>query len=502
MNDQVDVLVVGAGPAGLALACDLRRRGVSHRVISAAEGGFEGSRAKGVQPRTLEVLDDLGVMPHLEPRAALYPKLGLHLGPVVVPKTMIKTHEATDDVPYPNTLLVPQYATDTSFRDRLAGLGGQVDFSTRLVAFEEGPDGVVAALEGPGGAETLRARFLVGADGGGSTVRLTAGIDFVGTTDETDRMIIADVTLDGLSRKYWHIWPRTAGRFMALCPLPGGTKFQLSLKVRPEEKADLDLDSLNRRVEAFAGKTKIVLHEIHWASVWRPNIRLAESYRRGRVFLVGDAAHVHPPAGAQGLNTGVQDSYNLGWKLGQVLAGAPDSLLDTYEAERRPVAARVLGLSTEIYASMNGGRLASLTRGDEERQLKLTYAGGPLAPGAGLDAADDVVQAGGRAPDALVVDQDGRSLRLHEAFRGPHFTLVAVGGPAVEALKSVRWPDEGAELKTVAVPEPGEGLKRAYGISGPVQVLVRPDGYVVHVAHDDFAATLVTRAGMMLPARV
>ena len=340
----------------------------------------------------------------------------------------------------------------------------------------------------------------MGADGGGSTVRLTAGIEFEGTTDETDRMIVADVTLEGLSRKYWHVWPRNGGRFMVLCPLPDGEKFQLMLKLRPEEKADLGRDAVDRLVTEFVGKAKLTVRDIHWASVWRPNIRLAASYRKGHVFLVGDAAHVHPPTGAQGMNTGIQDSYNLGWKLGQVLAGAPDSLLDTYEAERQPVAARVLGLSSEIYASMASRPLAGATRGDEERQLRLTYAGGPLAPDSDQGAGDAGVRAGDRAPDAAYVDSDGRAGRLHEAFRGPHFTLLAVGGPAVDALASVRWPDEGASLRTVAVSEPASGLTRTYGISGPTHVLVRPDGYVAYVASGDWDAALAEHATPMLPA--
>lgn len=327
MIADVDVLVVGAGPTGLTMACDLRRRGVDHRVISAATGGFEGSRAKGLQPRTLEVLEDLGLIDDIERHSTLYPKLGLHLGLVTVPKTMIKICEPSEDVPHPNTLLVAQYDTDAALRRRLAELGGEVEFGTRLTSYADGPDGVVATVEHPDGqVEEIRARYLVGADGGASTVRLTSGIDFPGTTDENDRMIVADVTLEGLSRDRWHIWPRHAGRFMALCPLPDG-QFQLMLKLRPEEKADLDQPSVERLAREFVGRAKMTIRDIHWSSVWRPNIRLAERYRTGHVLLVGDAAHVHPPAGAQGMNTGIQDAYNLGWKLGQVLAGAPDSLL-------------------------------------------------------------------------------------------------------------------------------------------------------------------------------
>ncbi|MFD8531656.1 FAD-dependent monooxygenase [Streptosporangium canum] len=483
MNTNVDVLVVGAGPAGLTLACDLQRRGVNYRVISAAAGGFEGSRAKAVQPRTLEVLDDLGVLADLERHATLYPKLGLHVGPLTVPKTMIKTHEVSEDVPHPNTLLVAQYDTDAALRRRLAELGGAVEFDARLTAFTDGPDGVVATVEHAGGrVEEVRARYLVGADGGASTVRTGSGIDFPGTTDENDRMIVADVTLDGLRRDRWHIWPRHAGRFMALCPLPGG-EFQLMLKLRPEEKADLDQDAVEKLAKDFIGRAKVKIHQIHWSSVWRPNIRLAEKYRLGRILLIGDAAHVHPPTGGQGMNTGIQDAYNLGWKLAHVLAGAPDSLLDTYQDERQPVAARVLGLSSEIYAAMSNRPLAGTKRGDEERQLTLSYAGGPLAAEA-ADEPETALRAGDRAPDARYVGTDGRPGRLHEVFRGSHFTLIAVAGSDGAAEAAAQWPYGAASLETLVVPDPAPGFRKICGITGPTLILVRPDGYIAAIDRD------------------
>jgi len=238
---------------------------------------------------------------------------------------------------------------------------------------------------------------------------------------------------------------------------------------------------------------------VHWASVWRPNIRLAQRYRSGNVFLVGDAAHVHPPTGGQGLNTGVQDAYNLGWKLAQVLAGAPDVLLDTYEAERQPIAARVLGLSTDIYARMSSRPLAAAKRGDEERQLALNYRGGPLA--ADSDEQISNVIAGDRAPNARYLGTDGHAGQLFDAFRGAHFTLIAVGEPAVSALKQISWPDSGAAVKTVEIPE-GEAarVRRTYGIAGPAQILVRPDGYVACVAQDDWTGALSKYTELMLPA--
>ncbi|WP_314622234.1 FAD-dependent monooxygenase, partial [Streptomyces stackebrandtii] len=168
-----------------------------------------------------------------------------------------------------------------------------------------------------------------------------------------------------------------------------------------------------------------------WTSVFRPNVRLAERYRNGRLLLCGDAAHVHTPAGAQGLNTGVQDAHNLGWKLQQVLAGADDALLDSYEAERRPVAAQVLGRSTELYEGLRGTRPGKLTRGQDEHQLGISYFGGPLAPADAPRTA--TLRRGDRAPDALLPHPTAEATRLFDLYRGPHFTALAFGARAAVA---------------------------------------------------------------------
>nr|BFE58997.1 FAD-dependent oxidoreductase [Dactylosporangium thailandense] len=458
MPSTLDVLVVGAGPAGLTLALDLRRRGVACRVISAAPGGFEG--------------------------------------PLTIPVAMYRRRRPAPDVPHPDTLLVPQYRTDAALRGRLGELGGRVEFATTVETVLDGPEHVTATVRGPAGAEAIPARYVVGADGGASTVRHLAGIAFEGRTDESDRMIVADVTVRGPSRDRWHIWPRRHGRFVALCPLPGG-RFQLMYRLRRAEEADTSPGALAAALAALPGRAKPVLREVHWASVWRPNIRIAARYRLGWLLLTGDAGHVHPPTGAQGMNTGIQDAYNLGWKLAQVLAGAPDGLLDTYEAERRPVAAHVLGLAGALYTSLDGKPRKAIRRGDEERQLRLSYAGGPLAPAGPASG----VRPGDRAPDAVYQDEDGRHRRLHDAFRGPHFTLLAVGADAIAGLPGGVWPAHGAALRTVSIPRPPARLRRTYGIRGPAQILVRPDGYVASVAHGAWRDALAESAARMAPPR-
>jgi hypothetical protein len=194
---------------------------------------------------------------------------------------------------------------------------------------------------------------------------------------------------------------------------------------------------------------------------------------------------VHTPAGAQGLNTGVQDAYNLGWKLGQVIAGAPDALLDSYELERRPVAAHVLGRSSELYSGIEKNRLASMKRGDEERQLGLSYNGGPLAP---ITAPTTrTLHVGDRAPDAPY-DGSPPARRLFETFQGPHFTLLAFGPAAAEVSPKLNWPASGAALHRLSISDSGPAAD-IYGITGDALVLIRPDGYVAGIITADWDPT-------------
>ncbi|MGV9362161.1 FAD-dependent oxidoreductase [Amycolatopsis sp. NPDC003731] len=490
MTEPLDVLIAGAGPAGTTLAIDLARRGLGVRIIDKAPHSFDGSRAKGLQPRTLEVFDDLGVLDDVLAGSSDYPRLGLHLGPVTVPWRMFRNRGRTADVPYPNTRLMPQYRTDAALHDRLEQLGGKVEYGRELTGFEQDGTSVTATVLGDAGPERITARYLVGADGGSSAVRKHLGLGFLGETREADRMLIVDAVTTGLSRDRWHVWPGVKGRFAGACPLPHSDLFQWMFRLAPDEEPPDGEDAITRRIRAHTRNRAIAVHDIRWRSVFRPNIRLAEAYRRGRVFLAGDAAHVHTPAGAQGLNTGIQDAYNLGWKLGQVLAGADPELLDSYEAERLPIAAGVLGLSTKKYEGLAKLDPSSLRRGKDEQQLSLTYRGGPLAP-AGRDRTR-TLQAGDRAPDA-----DLPGARLFDTYRGPHFTLVAFGPEAAAASGELGWPAAGVPVRRITVDEPD--VRRSHGIEGDALLLVRPDGYLGHIATRDFLASTRAAVRTMTP---
>ncbi|MER7758170.1 FAD-dependent oxidoreductase [Streptomyces sp. NPDC097619] len=526
-NTDAHVLVVGAGPVGLTLALDLARRGLTVRVLERSAGTFEGSRAKGLQPRTLEVLDDLGLAAEARAAGGPYPRMGVHLGPFTASWRLQRPAAVALGSPYPDLLLLPQYALTALLHravvDGPAGRKVRVEFGITVEDVDQ--DAETASVRLSDG-RTLRGRYVVGADGGGSTVRRAAGIPFPGHTDDADRMILADAVVDGLTRDRWHVWPRPGGRVTGACPLPGGDRFQLMFKLAPDEPAgpaELTEEALRDRLRHRTGNGSLTLRALGWTSVFRPNVRLADRYRRGRVLLCGDAAHVYTPAGAQGLNTGVQDAYNLGWKLRQVLAGAPDALLDSYEGERRPIAARVLGRSTELYEGMRRGRPGALTRGREEHQLHLSYAGGPLAPPPppGTDRArhrTNTLRPGDRAPDAALpyglqeaeLCPDGLTQgvlpgrdRLFDLTRGPHFTALAFGPRARAALDRLPWPTHGAPLHRHALltPTPTNGGKapappratrrlRAereerlmwhYGITCDTLLILRPDGHLAHI---------------------
>lgn len=474
---MTDVLIAGAGPTGLALAVDLARRGVRARIIDPGAGGGrssekgsrgKGSRGKGVQPRTLEVFDDLGVVGAILDAGAVYPPIRAYAGADVVWEgRMGEVKAASAAVPYPNVLMVPQWRTEEILRDRLVELGGRVE-RAELAAFEQDAEGVTAKLVD---GTSIRAAYLVGADGGRSVVRKTLRVPFAGETRGEERMLLGDVRTPDLDRDHWHTWAdmRTRTLRVGLIPLAGTDDFQFMAPLRPSENPELTLDAFQKALAEGTGRDDIRLTGLGWASVYRVNIRMAERFGDGRVFLAGDAAHVHSPAGGQGLNTGVQDAYNLGWKLSAVLGGAPAELLDTYEEERLPVAAGVLGISTKLYEKAAQGQADAYKRGEETEQLLLGYPDSSLSEGP---------LGGMRASDAVLSGRDGARVRLHELFRGPHSTLLAFDGPSPSVAPA--HPD----VRVVRIGETGDfrdgdgSVRSVYAPSGQALTLVRPDGYI------------------------
>ncbi|WP_371496721.1 FAD-dependent monooxygenase [Kitasatospora sp. NBC_00374] len=452
------VLIVGAGPTGLTLALDLARRGVSALLVERAPDLFPGSRGKGLQPRTQEVLDDLGVIDAVRASGAPYPLMqSWEDGERGARWDLMERDRAGDpSVPYPDIWMLPQWRTQEILHARLRELGGEAVFGTALTGLTQDAERVTARLTGPDGAvRSVTADYLVAADGGRSTVRRAVGIPMVGETVDPHPALVADLRLTGLDRADWHIWPKAPGGPLLLCPLPGTADFQLFAQFT-DGVPDTSPEGVRRTVAERTHLPAEAVTEVRWASDFRPRAALADRFRGGRVFLAGDAAHIHSPAGGQGLNTSVQDAYNLGWKLGQVLRhGAPAELLDSYEAERLPVAADVLDISTSLHRAAAGtGGDRPVRRGERTEQLGVGYRGGPLSVDTRTGLPEDALRAGDRAPDTPLSGGG----RLFDVLRGPHFTLVAGGGEPPAAPAGVR---------TLRVDAWGAGL-----------FLVRPDGYL------------------------
>ncbi|MFC8226923.1 FAD-dependent monooxygenase [Streptomyces sp. NPDC057287] len=505
---MTDVLIVGAGPTGLTLACDLARRGIAIRIVDKSPGHPRSSRAKGPNPRSLEVLEDLGVVEAvLAAGSAPLPMRKYRDGVPVADADPYAGSAPTPDAPYDRGRLIAQWRLEEVLRDRLAGYGVAVETGTEVVGLtDDGTSVTVALADGSG----TSARYVVGCDGAHSRVRKLLGVTFEGETAEDQVMVCGDVEIDPglLDRGIWHQWFDEDGAVM-LCPVPG-TRTGWWFQSGPERDAGgrplaPSADGFRR---LFARHTRLPgahLTEATLLSTYRVNVRMADRYRVGRVLLAGDAAHVHAIAGGLGMNTGIQDAFNLGWKLAQVLRGrAGTELLDTYEEERLPVAAWTLDLTSErLRATLEairkpGGGLDSAITSSTSG-LDRGYRWSSLArPGGEGD-----VRSGDRAPDApCAVAATGAPTRLFLAFAGPHLTVLGFGAGTERALRDAAAA-HGDAVRAVRVhgadaPEPATGTavpyalhdreghaRAAYGISRDTVVVIRPDNHVGLISDTD-----------------
>ncbi|HEY4057955.1 MAG TPA: FAD-dependent oxidoreductase [Kofleriaceae bacterium] len=479
----MDVLIIGAGAAGLTLAIDLSRRGIAFRIVEKLPEPFRGSRGKGIQPRTQEVFEDLGILDKLVAAGGSYPLHRVYRADGAFTDEVIgQPLPATPAVPYHLALMVPQWITERIMRERLAELGHSVEFATELRSFTQDSTGITAELCGTRGNEEVRARYLVGTDGGKSFVRHALGIEFPGKTLGV-RALVADVHLSGIGRDAWHRFhDGDMERMMSICPLVGTDMFSLQAPVPMDGDIDLSPAALTAMLASRTGRD-IVVHDVSWASAFHMNARLADRYRVGRVLIAGDAAHTHPPTGGQGLNTSVQDAYNLGWKLASTVdaerrAQARTELLDSYEAERRPVAAAMLGLATKYLEAAKRG---DHRRGREADQLDIGYPESPLAVEDPPRIAGCL--AGDRAPDAPLRGAAGQPRRLFDLYAGPHWTLL---GYHVE--RTAIAPRANLHVHTVGergdLVDTDNQLRDIYSLTPGTWVLVRPDGYIAAITNN------------------
>ncbi len=344
VDREVDVLVVGAGPVGLSLACALRLEGVDCLLVDDDAGPtpIRESRALGVHPGTLEAFRRLGA-------AAAMIAGGRRLNGISVYRNQARMSGLRlaidpDDTRYPFVLCLPQSRTEQILIDRLAALGGGVTWETRLTSFTADADGATAEWrDASGRTSQVRSRWLVGCDGSHSVVRHGLGLAFEGIAYE-QRFLLADVRLDWSKPDDEISVMLTPDGPFAGFPLPESGRWRLVDATGTVDAFDPDaITARFRELVNQLAEPGATVDQVSWTSSFGVHRRVVDRFRQGRCFLAGDAAHVHSPAGGQGMNTGVQDACNLAWKLALAVRGeASAGLLDSYDAERRPVALAVL----------------------------------------------------------------------------------------------------------------------------------------------------------------
>ncbi|MCQ6553361.1 FAD-dependent monooxygenase [Streptomyces sp. C10-9-1] len=516
---HVDVLVAGAGPVGLTAALELRRQGVTCRVVDRLPARLPYARAVGVQPRTLELWDRAGVARDaLDAAVPLRGQISCVDGADPVRMELALPPE----VPYGFAAL-PQNETERILDEHLRRLGTRVERGTELVSFSQDEGGVWSRLVLPSGdGEEVRSRFLVGCDGAHSAVRKGLGLTFEGGALPEEYML-ADVEVD------WDMPPGYGVRVLAHgaggaedvlvgIPLPGRSRYRLSmaaapeLRTRPGREAGAVLHGLGGGAAPGLHHVQAVLDRLapgpatatrlRWSSVFRISHRIVDRYGRGRVFVAGDAAHIHPPTGAQGMNTGIQDAVNLAWKLALAVSGtAHPGLLDSYDAERRPVGAEVVGRTVRHAA---GGGVQSDPEDParlllREAQLLVGYRGSPVAGAPGESAGP---RSGDRAPDCggLAGAIASFPVRLFDLLRDTAGHVLVLYAPTTAALADFadavaavrRATRDGAGVRAVTdgpLPPGGTAafpvwadaageFRRVYAVRAPTGFLIRPDGYL------------------------
>jgi 2-polyprenyl-6-methoxyphenol hydroxylase-like FAD-dependent oxidoreductase len=456
------VIVVGSGPTGLLLAGDLAAAGVPVTLIEKRPHGISNlSRAFGVHARTLEQFDARGLADRLLATGSTLTHLRLF--------RRLTLDLSTLPSRFPFLLITPQYEVERLLEARARELGVEFHFDTEAVALRQDADGVDLDTRGPDGTVvTRRAAYVVGADGHRSAVRRAVGLPFPGVS-VIRSMFLADVRL--AERPEGVLTVNGEGDSFAMIVSFGDGWYRVMGWNRRHEVPDdtpLDLAEVKAVARRALG-TDYGMHDARWLSRFHSDERQAPEYRVGRVFLAGDAAHVHSPAGGQGMNTGLQDAANLGWKLAAAVHGrAPEGLLDTYQAERHPVGRAVLRSSGGLVRLARAQNPA--LRAVRTLVTAVLHASRPartkvLAQIAGIGHAYPAPRGAHRLTGTRVPDVALAGGRLHEALRGGRFVLITPepydgGGAPAERLAVERWASAGRRTT----------------------VLVRPDGYVAWAA--------------------
>jgi 2-polyprenyl-6-methoxyphenol hydroxylase-like FAD-dependent oxidoreductase len=524
-KDERPILIVGAGVTGLMLGCVLRRHGASVRIVEKLPGIRPFARAIGVHSRTLEVFHDLGIVDALLDKAV---KLK-GFRQFVEGKCIQHLRYDDFDAPYPFHAVLEQWKTEGLLEEKLAELGGSVEREAELIAIEERLDGVRANVRlADGSTDIADTPWLIGCDGAHSTVRHLMRDRFPGETD-LRQYVIADVVVDQPHpRDEAHTYLSDDGALVR-APLPEGRTLVFGdLKEGSYGNgAPPTLEELQALIDVRCPEL-MQIRDPRWLSLFRLNYRLTPHYRHGRTFLAGDAAHIHSLIGGHGMNTGIQDAYNLGWKLALVSQGdAPESLLGSYEKERRSVAADVLTMTqtaTEQLFSYSklpdeerARRYADAHVPEAERaqtirkreELHLDYRKSPICVEYrhGVDGEEQpngALHAGAEAPDAGPLEVDGQRRTAFELFAGPHHTMLLFVGAEEHGRRRANAVDLDGEVTRVygdliracivlpadadatafadvpatIVRDLEDAMHKRYGARAGRSYLVRPDGYI------------------------
>ena len=508
-----DVLVIGAGPAGLTLANLLIYSKVQIRILDKKVGPSDQTRALVVHAKTLELLNKLGLADQAVEEGR---KLGaVELFGMGRPTGMISFLDdgAGDRTPYPFALSYAQSQTEQLLLHHINEAGGRIEWNTELLELVQMPDHVRATVRrSDGEEETIEARWIIGADGAHSQVRHALSLGFAGSTYE-QTLFLADVDLQSPLKSREVYFDLTRLGFNGFFSMPGDAqRFRLLGSLSPElaDREELTLDEVQHLLNDTSSLHVDIL-KARWISVYHIHHRMAERFRVGRVFLVGDAAHIHSPAGGQGMNTGIGDAYNLGWKLALVIKGqAPETLLDSYEDERMPFARAILRGSDRSF-------LLAVTTNPLGRRLKLfavpllfrllsrqlalrrwafwylsqlwtSYRNSPAI------VASEVVkkgpQAGDRAPYGFFEDGPDAGKSIFALLKGLDHHLLFFSGSRMNSQHTTVYEAE-ESLQTLldmykapihlhTVSEGNRSLWQRYGANVPSLFLVRPDGHIAY----------------------